>query len=146
MYAQLKTGLLHVHVALDCSEICISLKYFKLPRTLLLLDSSFFTNVLCSQPQNLAKLCGTSDKTFTNIHNISRLAFDICSYRLLLVPVSDNIVLLDHTIQLEESAHALFWRRLNFAWDSMEENSFLMYKCTIILLQYINLVVFNHVS
>ena len=27
MYAQLKTGLLHVDVALDCSEICINLKY-----------------------------------------------------------------------------------------------------------------------
>ena len=78
MSAQLKTRLLHVDVALDCSEICINLKYFKLPRTLLILGSSFFTGTVFTALES-CKTVRHVRQNNSNKNNISWLAFDICS-------------------------------------------------------------------
>ena len=106
MYAQLKLGLLHVHVALDCSEICITLKHFKLARTLLLLSSSFLTCTVFTTLQSNKTVYHVRQNN-SNKNNISWLAFDICSYRLFPVPVLDNIALLDYDSP-REFAHVLF--------------------------------------
>ena len=146
MYAQLKTGLLHVDVALDCSEICINLKYLSCQEH----PSSqvpLFLLVQCSQPYNLAKLCATSDKTIAiKIIFPGQLLTSIASTVYFRLPFWTIIIaLLDHMIPLG-NLHMFYFEEMEFCSGQLLCKKTVSQSTNIQYSKLTLIVVFNHVS